>query len=102
MYLIQILLPLYDNKGNSFDSSKFERLRSELTKTFGGMTAFRRSPAEGVWKQRDGQVHLDEIVIFEVMTETLDKDWWASYRKALEESFQQQELIIRATEFVQL
>lgn len=102
MYLIQILLPLYDNEGNSFDSSKFERLRSELTKTFGGITAFRRSPAEGVWKERDGQVYRDEIVIFEVMTERLDKDWWAGYRKALEESFRQQELIIRATEFVQL
>jgi hypothetical protein len=102
MHIIQILLPLYDNEGNSFDSSKFERIRSELTKKFGGMTAFRRSPAEGIWKEQGGQVHLDEIVIFEVMAERLDQDWWAGYRKTLEESFQQQELIIRATEFVQL
>lgn len=31
------------------------------------------------------------------MTETLDKRWWASYRRELEQSFAQNEIVIRAT-----
>jgi hypothetical protein len=96
-YLIQILLPLYDNSGHAFDAREYVELRSDLANRFGGVTAYTRAPARGVWKDdATGQTQPDDIVIFEVMTDTLDREWWAGFRKHLEERFRQDTLIVRA------
>jgi hypothetical protein len=50
------------------------------------LTAFTRSPAQGTTTESGEPVH-DEIVVFEVMTETLDVPWWGSYRLRLEREF---------------
>ncbi len=97
MHLVQILLPLYDNDGRSFTHEQFNRVRDELTAAFGGVTAYRRSPAEGVWKDDSGAVARDDVVILEVMAERLDRAWWQRYRDELAARFRQQELVIRAT-----
>jgi hypothetical protein len=95
-YLVQILLPLYDNKGHAFEAGEYVQLRSELADRFGGVTAYTRAPARGVWRDDTGETARDDIVIFEVMTETLDRDWWMRFRKHLEERFRQESLIVRA------
>jgi hypothetical protein len=95
MHLVQILLPLYDNDGRPVGEELFTAIRSELTERFGGLTAFTSAPAEGLWKSQ-GKTHHDEIVVFEVMTATLDARWWQSYRKTLEEEFSQNSIMIRA------
>jgi hypothetical protein len=95
MHLVQILLPLYDNDGQSFGEELFTTIRSELTERFGGLTAFTSAPAEGLWKS-EGKTHHDEIVVFEVMAATLDARWWQSYRKNLEQRFSQNSILIRA------
>ncbi|MGV3585606.1 MAG: hypothetical protein ACO1OF_01285 [Adhaeribacter sp.] len=51
MQLIQILLPLYNNQKEPFPTDVFTRIRQELTEKFGGITAFSRSPATGLWKE---------------------------------------------------
>ena len=102
MYLIQLLLPLYDNDGQPFGRGHFDEVRNELAREFGGVTAFRRSPAEGVWVQPEGGVSRDEVVIFEVMAERLERGWWSRYRRGLEERFRQDRVVIRATEWEQL
>jgi hypothetical protein len=66
------------------------------------VTAFRRAPAEGVWVQPEGGVSRDEVVIFEVMAERLERGWWSRYRRGLEEKFRQDRIVIRATEWEQL
>ena len=98
MNLIQLLLPLHDNDKRLFSREEFDRVRDELAKRFGGITAFRRSPAEGVWREGQEDVSRDEVVIFEVMTERLNRKWWSVYRKDLEKRFRQEELVIRATQ----
>lgn len=35
-------------------------------------------------------------MVYEVMTEQLDRAWWADYRRALEVRFQQEEVVVRA------
>jgi hypothetical protein len=102
MYLIQLLLPLYDNNKQPFSHEEFDYVRDELAKRFGGVTAFRRSPAEGVWREGEGGVSRDEVVIFEVMAEQLDRQWWSRYREELEKRFRQERIIIRATQVEQL
>jgi hypothetical protein len=96
MYLVQILLPVYDNEGRAFDASEYGRLRSELADRFGGVTAYTRAPARGIWRDDSGENKRDDIVIFEVMTDDLDRAWWAAFRKSLEERFRQESVIVRA------
>lgn len=96
MYLVEILLPLNDNEGRPFDSEKFSTLREILTERFGGLTAFTRSPAQGTTRKGHKTVR-DEIIVFEILTETLDESWWTSYRRRLETDFQQDKIIVRAS-----
>ena len=101
MHLIEILLPLADNEGRAFGAGEFNRVRDELAARFGGVTAFSRAPGEGVWAE-GGAVSRDEVVVFEVMTDALDRGWWADYRRELERRFQQEKLVVRATAFEEL
>jgi len=98
MHLIQILLPLYDNGGTPFPQEEFLRVRDELTERFGGITTFVRSPARGLWKGSPTTTVQDDIVIYEVMTEILDRMWWQGYRQELAERFRQEVLIVRSSE----
>jgi hypothetical protein len=102
MVLIQVLLPLRDNEGHAFDSEVFDQVRAELIERFGGVTAFLRSPAEGAWKQSDGTMNRDEMVIFEVITDRLDRSWWAKYRETLTRRFRQEHLIVLSTKVERL
>ncbi|MEK6336270.1 MAG: hypothetical protein AABM67_15185 [Acidobacteriota bacterium] len=77
MHLIQLLLPLHDNHKQKFPVEYFHSVRRTLTEHFGGVTAFLRSPAVGLWKDGDDVNH-DEVVMFEVISAELDKNWWAN------------------------
>ena len=97
MHLVQLLLPLRDNEGQPFPRASVDAVRHELTERFGGVTAHLRAPAAGAWKDDEGDVARDDVVIVEVMAEDLDRAWWADYRRALEARFRQDEIVIRAT-----
>ena len=96
MYVIEIFLPLRDNHGKSFRHETLAGVGETLARKFGGLTAFTRAPAEGVWKDQDATNRHDDIVIFEVMTDALDRAWWRCYRQELETAFRQEEIVIRA------
>lgn len=95
MDLVQVLLPLSDNLRHPFPRDFYDRVASELTERFGGVTAYTRSPAEGRWKHQ-GDTNAEEVVVIEVMVETLDEEWWTSYRAGLEAMFRQKRVIVRA------
>ena len=101
MHVIEILLPLRDNGGQPFGPELYGTVRRELVERFGGLTAFTRSPAEGLWDEGGGTAR-DDIVIFEVMSDTLERGWWADYRAQLEERFAQDVILIRAGEVTKL
>jgi hypothetical protein len=95
-WLVQVLLPLYDNNGRRFGEEAFARTRTELLERFGGVTAHQQAPARGLWKTGEGEVANDEVVIFEVMCEELDRPWWDRYRQELQRRFKQDVIVIRA------
>lgn len=97
MHLVQILLPLCGNDGESIPPGSFAEVRRELTSRFGGLTAFTRAPAEGFWKPEGEPVTRDEIMVFEIMTEDLDGSWWRDYRRSLEARFRQESIVVRAS-----
>ena len=82
MYLIEILLPVRDNEGRPFAARTYQALRDELIDLYGGVTSFTRAPAQGETKCGDEKVR-DDIIVLEVMTEDINRPWWASYRKKL-------------------
>jgi len=96
VHLVQLLLPLYDNAGRRFDERPFAAVRQELTRRFGGVTAYMRSPATGLWKTDTGDVDRDEVVTVEVMVDRLDREWWREYCRQLAASFRQESLVVRA------
>ena len=99
MYLVQILLPVRDNDGNAFPAELYEDVRSDMTEHFGGVTAYLRAPAHGVFESDGGEVMRDDIVIVEVMCDALDRSYWATYRTHLTELFAQEALVVRALPF---
>jgi hypothetical protein len=96
MYLIQILLPLYDNDGNAFPGELFGQVRNELVNDFGGLTAYTRAPVSGLWQESANETVRDDLVIYEVLSQQLDQQWWANYRRMLEQRFKQERLVVRA------
>ena len=102
MHLIQLLLPLHDNDGQPFSVSYFTQVRHDLTDRFGGVTAFIRAPAVGLWKERADDINRDEVVMFEVLAEQLDRTWWSLYRKQLQNKFRQDEVLIWASTITKL
>jgi len=95
MHLIQILLPTQHRDGRDVGGEAFARVRAELTERFGGVTAYTRSPATGLWKS-GAEVERDQVIMVEVVVEVFDRDWWARYRESLEDRFGQQEVHARA------
>jgi hypothetical protein len=102
MHLIQLLLPLHDNNRQAFPAEYFDVVRQTLTERFGGVTAFLRSPAVGLWKEDDDEITHDEVVMFEVISSRLDSDWWAGYRVELQNKFSQDELLVWASKITRL
>jgi hypothetical protein len=94
-HLVQILLPVYDNAGQPFPADHYDQVRMRLTDTFGGLTAYTRAPADGLWHSGT-TVKRDDIVIVEVMVDALDRTWWKNYRRELEQLFCQDEIVFRA------
>lgn len=95
MHLIQILLPLADNDGVPFADTLLRAIQAELAERFGGVTAFSRAPAHGVWQHR-GARRQDDIIIVEVMAQELDVAWWRNFRARLEKELRQERLVVRA------
>jgi hypothetical protein len=102
VYLIEFLLPTFDNHGQRFPKSEFDQVRRELADRFGGVTAFVRSPAVGLWEDDQGRIRRDDLTTFEVMADSLDRQWWRDYRAQLERRFRQEEIVMRATSFERL
>lgn len=101
MYLVELFIPLANNDGVSFPRGAFMQVEQVLTDRFGGLTSYPRAPASGLWGDSEDSTR-DDLLIYEVMTELLDKQWWDSYRKTLERQFQQEKVLIRAKEIMLL
>ena len=93
MYLIQILLPVPGDAGHA---RAFAHTREELADRFGGVTAYTRSVAQGIWISPEGDKERDAVLMVEVLTDRFDRDWWRAYQARLAERFQQEQILVRA------
>jgi hypothetical protein len=103
MYLIQVLLPRYDNRGRRLPQKLFDDTSRLLAaKSYGGVTAYTRSPAVGLWNSRGSRLKRDEIIVYEVVTPDLKPKLWKNRRKKWEAAFRQDSILIRASRCQQL
>ena len=94
MYLIEVFLPLTYPNGDPVPESIFELIEGELTETFGGVTEYVRGSTRGFWR-KDGHPKADSLVVLEVMTKDLEKDWWKEFRHRTKALLRQEELLVR-------
>jgi len=99
MFLIQLLLP---TGHDAAPDREFAQTRAELVERFGGVTAYVRSPARGAWTSPEGHVEQDDVVMVEVLADDFDRAWWREFARRLEVRFEQQEILVRATEVLTL
>ena len=97
MQLLQLFLPVHDASRKPFPKAMFDAVRAELAGRHGGVTAYLRSPAVGFWEDDAGDCVRDDVLLFEVMVESIDRAWWQDYRRELERRFAQEEILLRAT-----
>ncbi|MBL8596539.1 MAG: hypothetical protein JNL14_02240 [Devosia sp.] len=95
MFVVELFIPLEKPDGTAVPVNVFERIKTELTERFGGVTAHLQSPAEGAWKPEAEDVIHDRIAIFEVMVEDVDTAWWRDYRHRLEVELDQHRILAR-------
>ena len=100
-HIVQVFLPLNRRDGTPQSTAEFQAVRQDMLERCGGVTVYARAPAEGLWKG-DDRIEADRIVIFEAMDDRFDQGWWASYRTALQERFDQDEILIRAVAAVRI
>lgn len=75
MYLIELFLPLTDNEEKPFAASEHAAVKQALVDHFGGVTAYPRAPASGIWKVSSSEKQHDDLVVYEVMAEEIDEHW---------------------------
>jgi hypothetical protein len=95
-HVVEIFLPLKTKEGRPQPRELYAQVREELVGRFGGLTAFTRAPAEGLWEPEPGEREKDEMVIFEILADRIDRDRWREYRLKLQQRFGQDEILIRA------
>jgi hypothetical protein len=93
MHLVRFYLPLRDNTGAAFPAHMLADVSAELSGRFGGVTAHLLSPASGLWRD-GGDMHADDVVIFEVFTQNVDRGWWTAYRDRLAQEFRQKSILM--------
>jgi hypothetical protein len=101
-YLVQLLIPLEPLGQGSEKRDFLKSLGQELTDRFGGVTSYLRAPAVGLWKDEANRTERDEIVVYEVMVDDLDREFWRGVRERLETRLEQEELVVRALPFRKL
>lgn len=95
MVLIQILLPIAHTTAGASDPQLAETAR-ELGDAFGGLTAYVRSPAKGLWTSPRGRPEEDDVMMVEVVTHRFDRAWWKTYAAMLAGRFSQDVIHVRA------
>jgi hypothetical protein len=94
MHLLEIFLPIYEQRGRQLKRTIFVETRRELLERFDGLTSYSRAPAKGFWKD-SGEIERDDVIVLDFMVSRLDRSWWKRYRRRLESRFGQRQILVR-------
>lgn|GEM_PF-115379 len=100
--LVQLFLPIREENGSSFPIHYYNQLSTQLKEKFGGITIYNRSPATGLWKESGAQTVQDELLVYEVLTTSIENDYWQALKTKLEKQFRQTEILVLFTKIRKL
>jgi len=95
MQLVQVFVPVIWKEDPARFASEVGNVVQELTERFGGATSFVRGAAAGRWKNDDGEVEADDVVVVEVQVSAVSVPWWSAFQTRLERRFGQDEILVR-------
>jgi ketopantoate reductase len=96
MNLIQIFVPAMEGR-DVHARQKYTAIRDVLIEKFGGLTEYDKAPASGFWEKNASEAVMhDQMIIYEVQCDELDTAWWRQFRLKLEQTFEQDEVLIRS------
>ena len=95
MQLVQVFVPVIWKEDPSRFASEVGQVVQELTERYGGATSFLRGAAQGLWKNDDGEVEADNVVVVEVQVSEVSIPWWSAFQTRLQRRFGQDEILVR-------
>lgn len=92
--LYQLYLPLNYHDGRPIEEDKFSLTQKELVDRFGGLTSTPPGyPLEGLWHSPQGVVK-DDIVIWTVLSQLDEDQFFNEYKEKLRKRFVQEEIFL--------
>jgi len=95
MQLVQVFVPVIWKEDPSRFATEVGEVVQELTERYGGATSFLRGAAQGLWKNEDGAVEADDVVVVEVQVGEVSIPWWSAFQTRLQRRFGQDEILVR-------
>ena len=95
MQLVQVFVPVIWKDDPARFASEVSAVVQELTERFGGATSFVRGAPAGRWKNEDGEIEADDLVVVEVQVSEVSLSWWSAFQARLERRFGQDEILVR-------
>ncbi|WP_276090387.1 inorganic diphosphatase [Pedobacter sp. JY14-1] len=92
--LVQLFVPLNDRQGQPFPQQFYSKLSEELKERFRGVTVYSRAPAKGIWKRDAQDTELDELLIYEVLINARETEFWIDLKERLEQQLKQEEILV--------
>ncbi|RZJ19793.1 MAG: inorganic diphosphatase [Acinetobacter sp.] len=90
---LELMAPETDEEGNKFPEKYFRDLEKELTKQFGGLTVYQRTPVQGMWQDQSASTE-QSMFIYELLLPKIDIAYWQNLKEKLEKNFAQKEILI--------
>jgi inorganic pyrophosphatase len=93
--LIQLFLPVVDRDGRPFPKKFFDQVKKKLAEKFDGLSVYTNSVADGYWKNDTNSIEKDQLLVYEVMANKIDLNYWAKLKASLEKQFKQELVVVR-------
>ena len=95
MQLVQVFVPVIWKDDPTRFATEVATVVQELTERFGGATSFLSDRAEVIWKNDDGRIEHDAVVIIEVQVGEVSVPWWTAFQARLGRRVGQDEILVR-------
>jgi len=93
--LIQLFLPTTTENGKAFPGTYFHAVKQKLGKKFDSLSVYLKSPLIGSLKNDEPILAKDTLLVYEVISDIVETDYWSQYQQFLQKQFKQDYILIR-------
>lgn len=93
--LIQLFLPTTAENGKAFPGTYFHAVKQKLSKKFDSLSVYLKSPVIEHIKDDGPTLAKDTVLVYEVVSDSVETDYWSQYQQFLQKQFKQDDIVIR-------